>query len=40
MSLRRCASFQAEAQEPLDFAERMLAQLREGRRELPGGDSR
>jgi hypothetical protein len=30
---------QAEAQERLDFAERMLAQLREGRRELPKGSS-
>jgi hypothetical protein len=28
---------QAESQERLDFAERMLAQLREGRRELPNG---
>jgi hypothetical protein len=28
---------QAESQERLDFAERMLAQLREGRRELPKG---
>ena len=26
---------QAESQERLDFAERMLAQIREGRRELP-----
>jgi hypothetical protein len=30
---------QAEAQERLDFAERLLAQLREGRRELPRGGS-
>jgi hypothetical protein len=28
---------QAEAQERLDFTERILAQLREGRRELPKG---
>jgi hypothetical protein len=30
---------QGEAQERLDFAERMLARLREGRRELPQGTS-
>ncbi len=30
---------QADAQERLDFAERMLAQLREGRRELPHGNA-
>lgn len=30
---------QVESQERLDFAERMLAQLREGRRELPKGAS-
>ena len=30
---------QAESQERLDFAERMLAQLREGRRELPKATS-
>jgi hypothetical protein len=29
----------AESQERLDFAERMLAQVREGRRDLPKGDS-
>jgi predicted nuclease with TOPRIM domain len=28
---------QAEAQERLDFTERMLSQLREGRRDLPKG---
>jgi hypothetical protein len=28
---------QADTQERLDFAERMLSQLREGRRELPKG---
>ena len=28
---------QAEAQERLDFADRLLSQLREGRRELPKG---
>ncbi len=31
--------FQAEAQERLDFGERLLAQLREGQRELPKGAS-
>ena len=30
---------QVEAQERLDFAERMIAQLRDGRRELPKGNS-
>ncbi|MGH7676085.1 MAG: hypothetical protein ACREMV_12510 [Gemmatimonadales bacterium] len=30
---------QMETQERLDFAERLLAQLREGRRELPKGAS-
>ncbi len=30
---------QAESQERIDFAERMLAQVREGRRELPKGAS-
>jgi hypothetical protein len=30
---------QVEAQERLDFAERMIGQLRDGRRELPGGSS-
>jgi hypothetical protein len=30
---------QAESQDRLDFAERMLAQLREGRRDLPKGAS-
>ncbi|MFI5209466.1 MAG: hypothetical protein ACHQ2E_03385 [Gemmatimonadales bacterium] len=30
---------QAETQERLDFAERLFAQLREGHRDLPRGDS-